>query len=312
MAFRLSTLGLFVLAGAVACRRSADPVAAPPPAPAPSAPHHVAILSESAAPLEPKLRELATSSHLDLAVDAPPDATDSLLDAARKRLDERLAALLVAPIAPDPLQRVRQLALEKRVPVVTLMRGDARGGSWVGVKSATLAKECGERAGAWLVQHGCAHPRVVVVEDGLWPETRRRAEATLRGLESACGAVEVPLRFSRGARDDAVASLVTALQRIDRADVLLATDPATTAFACDAASASKVADSIVVLGATDDAARVAAAKASGARRLLVAWRRDDVARLAVEALEEAGRKPDSEVEREVPCELVGLEVTKPK
>jgi hypothetical protein len=160
-----------------------------------------------------------------------------------------------------------------------------------------------------LKEHGIARPRVVVVEDSRWPETTRRVEETLKGIEASCGEIDLPLRLHTApAPDQTAKALVGALRRMATADVLVAGDRFATEGAVAGAQQSHLAATLLVVGITDDPKLVEAAQRPDARLLLVAWKRDELVAKAIDAVAAAlaaPASPESALQREVACELVG-------
>jgi ABC-type sugar transport system substrate-binding protein len=300
---RSSTLLLLV-----ACSKAKE---AGPTAPAAPEPPRIAIaLGESIDGLAKELRDAAHAKSIEVLIAEAHGHSTSQSEQVGQFFERKIAALLVDPVVPDLLHRFRATAAEKQVPMIGLLRGDGRVGSWVGIASSALAKEAGERAGAWLKSNGCARPRVVVIEDARWPETTRRVEATLEAIEAACGGIDLPLRLRTLLTPaETSTTLLEALGRLGRADVLVAGDRFATEAAVRGARESPLRDSLLVVGTSDDPELAEAARAPKSRLLLVAWKRDELVRLAIDAAAAAIAAPTQEVSRAVPCELIGLEVS---
>jgi ABC-type sugar transport system substrate-binding protein len=295
------------VAALVACREHAAPS---PPPPQAEPPKRVAIaLGEPIEGYEARLRDELRERHVDLLVESAHGHAAVQIEQVRRLLEAKPSALLLSPIVPDTLEQARTLAARAGTPLVALLRGDGRNGAWVGVPSSTLAKESGERAGERLIAAGIRRPRVVVVENPRWPETTRRVEATLKGIESRCDSIDLPLRLHpSGTPPEEVTALVGALDRLGTADLIVAGDRAGTATAIEAARASPLGAKLIVIGVTDDPAAIEAARASKSRLLLVAWKREDLVRESLAAIDEASDEASggAAATRAIECELVGL------
>jgi len=284
--------------------------------PEPSAPpfQRVAVLlGEPIDGIETALLEEARAREMHLAITSSHGHVNAQIEQVGQALDAGPAALLLGPVAPDVLQRARSAARDKHVPFVALLHGDARSGSWVGVRSSALAREAGERAGRLLLARGIRQPRVFVVEDGRWPESTRRVEEMLRGLEATCGSIQLMLRVAIGLTPAETSSfLLEGLGRAHVVDVLVAGDRMATAGAELGARGSKLKESLLVVGATDDAALVETARGADSKLVVVTWKREDLVKLSIDAVEAAMAAPDAQVTKDVPCELVGPDAVPPR
>jgi DNA-binding LacI/PurR family transcriptional regulator len=294
------------------CRKHA--AEAEPAAPAaPSSPRVSVLLGEPIDGFEPKLLEAARARGLQVEIESSHGHVDAQLEQIGRALERKPAALLLGPIHPDTLQRTRSASGEKQVPFVSLLHGDGKSGSWVGVPSTKLAREAGERAGRVLLARGITRPRVFAVEDGRWPESQRRVEATLKGIEATCGGLNLMLRVKTGVTPaDTSTALQEGLRRAHEVEVLVAGDRLATAGAELGARASQLAGSLLVVGVCDDPQLVAAAKAPDAKLIAVAWTAEELARQAVDAVATAIAAPGTEVQREIACELIGPDAPAPK
>ena len=300
MAFRIGLVACALLAG---CHKEA----AAPAAAKPATPRVGLALGEPIDGLGEALRAALRDHGFEVSLESALGRATAQLEQVAQLLDQKVSILVLDPVVPDVLFRAGAAASDRHVPLLGVLRGDGMAGPWVGVGSGTLAREAGERAGAWLATNGRTRPRVVVVEDPRWPESRRRVEGTLRGLESACGEIELPLRASLLATPEkTAATLVVELARLQGADVLVAGDEFSTAAAVQAAGDCVSKDSIVVVGATSDEKLVESARASGSRLLLVAWDRKELVKRVVTAVDALLADPGRGVKEELPSELVGL------
>ncbi len=299
------------VAAALGCRKHESPP--PQPSDEPAARRIGIALGEPIDGLDAELRAAARERAIDLDIVSAHGFAAVQIAQVSQLLEKRVAALLLGPVAPDTLEQARAAASARQIPLIGLLRGDGKSGSWVGIGSATLARAAGERAGASLRMEGGARPRVVVVEDSRWPETTRRVEATLEGLESKCGGIDLPLRKRMDATPaDSIAALVESLARLGHVDVLVAGDRFTTEVAIEGAARSRLKETLLVVGATDDCKAIEAARASSSRLLLVAWKREDLVRTLLDAATSAATDPTAEIRREVACELVGGGIAIPK
>ncbi len=226
-------------------------------------------------------------------------------------VDLKVEAILLFPSSPDLLQRARRLAADREVPLLLALRGDGRSGAWVGVASGELAAEAGQRVAARLAADGIAEPRIVVVEDARWPESRRRAEVIIDAIEQRFGRVEVRLRQPlEGTAELTLESLLPLMARMQSVDVLIGGDPASTAVACEAAKRSGIASRACVVGISDDSALLDAARLPAARMALVSYTREAMALAlfaGIETLLATPLEQRDELRRAVPCALIGLE-----
>jgi len=283
----------------------------PPPLPAPL-PRIGVVFGERFEGYEEALLTEARRRGRELDLRAGIGSATASESALLTLVDAKVAALLLFPSAPDLLQRARLFAKERQLPLVIALRSDGRSGPWAGASSQALAKEAGERVAARLVADGVKEPRIVVVEDGRWPETVRRADLAIDAIERQLGKVDVRLRQRQGAGTDAtLKELLPALDRLKRIDVLIAGDPATTATALAAAERSGLAASVYVVGISDDAATRETAAKSG-RAVIACFERDAVARALFDGLDAIAATAPADPSAAswvgaVECKLVGLE-----
>jgi hypothetical protein len=128
------------------------------------------------------LRAAAADAHVELIVGGKGVKPQPLQVA--ELLQAKVAALLLVPSSPDLLHEIDRTVSAKSVALVAIGRGDGRVGAWVGLKSATLAKEAGEAAGRALLAAGCTKARFVL-ESSRWPG-RRALRRRCRGSRP-CG-----------------------------------------------------------------------------------------------------------------------------
>ena len=288
--------------GLPGCRRgeAADPGAAEPPA-ATRLGLSIADLSD---PRIDALRAAAADAHVELVVGGKgvkpqPQQVAELLQA-------KVAALLLVPSSPDLLHEIGQTASAKSVALVAIGRGDGRVGAWVGLKSATLAKEAGEAAGRALLAAGCTKPRVIVLESSRWPETARRIEATLQGIAAACGGVEVVVRLTQCEEQTETERLLDqGLPHTVEFDALVAADPAPTEAAFRALARIPSRERAFVVGVSDDDALVEKARAAGSRLVVVAWKRSELGAKAIDAALAAAKGDRARSLQEVSATVVG-------
>jgi len=313
---RALVLGTSVVLAAVACRRK-EPAAPVDPAKGPAKSVVGVGLGEPIEGFEQGLRDALRERELDVVVEASHGHAAAQLDQVGKLLDRGVSLLVLCPVVPDVLHRSLTLAELKGVPMLSVLRGDGLTGSWVGVSSTTLAREAGKRAGSWLKGKGKARPRIFVIEDARWPEARRRAEETIRGIEEECGSVDVPLRVvTLPTSAETTRVLLDYFRRIDPPDVLVAGDRFATAAGVETRAKCGLASAPIVVGATDDEKLLEAARAPESGLLFVAWKRSDVVARVVDEIAAGLSSASSQTvqkarKSEVPCEIVGLEAEEP-
>jgi hypothetical protein len=290
---------------------SAKSLREPPPLPAPL-PRIGVVFGETFEGYEPVLAAEARRRGRELDVRAGIGSATASEAALLALVDAKVAALLLFPFAPDLLQRARVVAKERQMPLLIALRSDGRSGPWAGASSTTLAKEAGERVAARLIADGVKEPRIVVVEDGRWPETQRRADLAIDAIEQRVGKVDVRLRQRQaGGVEATLKDLLPAIDRLKRVDVLVAGDPASTATALAAAERSGLAASVWVVGISDDAATCEAA-AKGGRAVLVSFEREAVVRALFDGIDaiaatSAADPSAATYAGAVACQLVGLD-----
>jgi ABC-type sugar transport system substrate-binding protein len=266
--------------GISGCRRSeaADPASAK----APAATRLGLSVADSSDPRIEALRAAAADAHVELVVGGKGVKPQPLQVA--ELLQAKVAALLLVPSSPDLLHEIDRTASAKSVALVAIGRGDGRVGAWVGLKSATLAKEAGEAAGRALLAAGCTKPRVIVLESSRWPETTRRIEPTLQGIAAACGGVEVVMRLTEcEGQAETERLLDEGLPRTVPFDALVAADPGPTAAAWNALARIPSRGHAFVVGVSDDDALVEKARAAGSHLVVVAWKRSELGAKAIDA-----------------------------
>ncbi|MBL8843479.1 MAG: sugar ABC transporter substrate-binding protein [Planctomycetes bacterium] len=302
----LLALALFACGGDEGATAGGDAPMAPPQA----LPRIGVVFGEPQPGFEPLLHAEARRRGRELDVRSGYGSATATEAAVLALVDRKVEAILLFPSAPDLLQRARRLAADREVPLLLALRGDGRSGAWVGAPSSELAGEAGTRVAARLAADGVKEPRVVVIEDARWPESRRRAELTLDALEQRFGKIEVRLRHPLEATvEQTLASLLPLLARLQTADLLVGGDPASTAVAVEAAQRAGLAASACVAGISDDPALHEAAKAAGARLALVTYTREEAAPAffaAIEALRTTPLEQRDALRAPLACTLIGL------
>jgi len=284
------------------CRRgeAADPGPAKPPA----ATRLGLSVADSSDPRIDALRAAAADAHVELVVGGKGVKPQPLQVA--KLLQTKVAALLLVPSSPDLLHEIDRTASAKSVALVAIGRGNGRIGAWVGLRSATLAKEAGEAAGRALLAAGCTKPRLIVLESSRWPETSRRIEATLQGIAAACGGVEVVVRLTECEEQAETERLLDqGLPHTVAFDALVAADPGPTAAAWSALARIPSREHAFVVGVSDDDALVEKARAAASRLVVVAWKRSDLGAKAIDAALAAAKGDRARSLQEVSATVVG-------
>jgi ABC-type sugar transport system substrate-binding protein len=288
--------------GISGCRRGE--AADPGPAKAPAVLRLGLSIADLSDPRIDALRAAAADAHVELMVGGKGVKPQPLQVA--ELLQAKVAALLLVPSSPDLLHEIDRTASAKSVALVAIGRGDGRVGAWVGLRSATLAKEAGEAAGRALLAAGCTKPRVIVLESSRWPETSRRIEATLQGIAAACGGVEVVVRLTEcEGQAETERLLDEGLPRTVAFDALVAAEPGPTAAAWSALARTPSKDHAFVVGVSDDDALVEKARAAGSRLVVVAWKRSDLGAKAIDAALAAAKGDRARSLQEVSATVVG-------
>src|SRR5262245_2587645 len=269
------------LLGAAGCRRAAPPAAESPA----TAPTRLGLsIADLADDRVAPLRAAAAAAHVELVVGGATVGVKPQPLQVAELLEAKVGALLLVPSSPDLLHAIGRTVSAKSVPLVAIGRGDGRVGAWVGLKSGTLAKEAGAAAGRALKREGRTKPRVIVVESSRWPETSRRIEATLKGIEAECGSVEVPVRLTQcETRSETERMVGEGIAGSSPIDLIVAADPTPTAAAWSAVEGSPAKGRTWVVGVSDDDAFVEKARDAGARLIVVAWKREELGRRAIDA-----------------------------
>jgi ABC-type sugar transport system substrate-binding protein len=287
-----------------------DPAAAEASSPAPIA----VILGEPVESLPELLRTKARELGLSLGVNGSLGRGEVQLEQVASALDSGVDLLFLQPIAPDLLQRALTLAAQSKTPIVSILRSDGRSGHWIGVASGELAEETGRRAGRRLRGALPDVARIVVVEDGRWPESGRRADAVVAGIEAELGEARVMLRFrSLASPAETAAALQQGLRRMGRADVIVGGDGAASEAAWIASRQAAQEPAPWVVGVSHEAKLREAAAAEGSRLILAAWSVAAVVDSMFELAADAGAlDPAAPALRPIACEVVeAAEVTKP-
>lgn len=262
-------------------------------------------LLDSADRCAASLKEAAGAARAELRIESAEGRFAAQSRQVLTLLDEKVAALLLVPGSPDLLHSVAEIAKAKSVPLVTIGRGDGSVGSWVGLKSGTLAREAGEAVARRLRAAGITRPRVVVVESTRWPETTRRNEAVLAPLQREFGSLDLPVRLRNCETEPETRDLlISGMPRLVSVDVLVAAEPATTAGAVTALKELRQFDRTLIVGVTDDAELAASARVAGSRLVLVSFRPADLAQKAVGAALRAAKGGEQPAIEEVAAELV--------